>query len=424
MSKNALYLPILLAASVGFACGGGQHTDVDATPDRPDGALLLADAGEPAPDATPTDATPPDTMPAPDAPPMASACGQPDSWRPMSQADAPSGRYWQGAVWTGTEVMIWGGVADNGYQNTGALYNPSTDTWRPVTPAGAPSGRLDMVMAWTGTEVLVWGGRAGGGSGYQDGARYNPATDTWTPMSTVSAPPPTAEPQGVWTGTELIVWGDDTTAGARYHPGLDSWTMMSQVGAPTPRDRYVMVWGDGELMVWGGRACGGGMCPYVDTGARYDPVADSWTATSTQAAPTGASWSSGVWTGNEFIVFGGRTCGTVQGCEVNDSGRYSPMTDTWTALTTAGAPSPRHNHTGVWTGDRMLIWGGGGSMLDTGALYDPTADTWTATTQVDAPSGRRLHTGIWTDAGLIIWGGTTEADNTASDGAVYCPARR
>src|SRR4030095_17242858 len=32
--------------------------------------------------------------------------------------------------------------------------------------------------------------------------------------------------------------------------------------------------------------------------------------------------------------------------------------DTWTAIQSAGAPSPREAHTAVWTGAEMIVWGG------------------------------------------------------------------
>ena len=33
-------------------------------------------------------------------------------------------------------------------------------------------------------------------------------------------------------------------------------------------------------------------------------------------------------------------------------------TDSWAATATTGAPSPRYCHTAVWTGWRMIVWGG------------------------------------------------------------------
>ena len=32
--------------------------------------------------------------------------------------------------------------------------------------------------------------------------------------------------------------------------------------------------------------------------------------------------------------------------------------DTWTATSTTNAPSPREEHTAVWTGTEMIVWGG------------------------------------------------------------------
>jgi N-acetylneuraminic acid mutarotase len=42
----------------------------------------------------------------------------------------------------------------------------------------------------------------------------------------------------------------------------------------------------------------------------------------------------------------------------NDGGRYNPASDSWTAMTTVGAPPNREAHTAVWTGNQMIIWGG------------------------------------------------------------------
>ena len=43
---------------------------------------------------------------------------------------------------------------------------------------------------------------------------------------------------------------------------------------------------------------------------------------------------------------------------LNTGGRYDPQMNVWTATTTVDSPSPRSRHTAVWTGDLMVIWGG------------------------------------------------------------------
>src|SRR5438552_37953 len=54
--------------------------------------------------------------------------------------------------------------------------------------------------------------------------------------------------------------------------------------------------------------------------------------------------------------------------------------DTWTPTSTTNAPAGRYEHTAVWTGSEMIVWGGfNGSCLNTDGRYNPGTDSWTAT---------------------------------------------
>ena len=59
---------------------------------------------------------------------------------------------------------------------------------------------------------------------------------------------------------------------------------------------------------------------------------------------------------------------------LNTGGRYNPSTDSWTATTTTNAPSARYYHTAVWTGSEMIVWGGIGGVgySNTGGRYNPS----------------------------------------------------
>ena len=59
-----------------------------------------------------------------------------------------------------------------------------------------------------------------------------------------------------------------------------------------------------------------------------------------------------MWTGSEMIVWGGGGASFA-----NTGGRYNPSTDSWTATSTTNAPSARFAHTAVWTGSEMIVWG-------------------------------------------------------------------
>ncbi len=107
-----------------------------------------------------------------------------------------------------------------------------------------------------------------------------------------------------------------------------------------------------------------------------------------------------------MLVWGGWN-----GSYLNSGGRYDPATDAWHQTSIAAVPSPRRQHTAVWTGSRMLVWGGyGGSLpyLVSGRQFDPATDTWTATSTVDAPLGRGSHTAVWTGGHMLVWGGFSD----------------
>src|SRR5262249_58085706 len=119
--------------------------------------------------------------------------------------------------------------------------------------------------------------------------------------------------------------------------------------------------------------------------------------------------------GSEMIVWGG--AGYCSG-NVNTGGRYNPATDSWTATSTINAPEARQYPNAVWTGSEMIVWGGYGNSgnLDTGGRYNPATDSWIATSTTNAPEARYLHTTVWTGSEMIVWGG--------SDSNGYRNARR
>jgi N-acetylneuraminic acid mutarotase len=363
-----------------------------------------------------------------------------DTWTPTSLTKAPTGRDQHTAVWTGSEMIVWGGENNGVLLNTGGRYNPSTDSWTATSTTNAPAARLYDTAVWTGTEMIVWGGF---GNGYLNtGGRYDPGADSWTGTSTANAPEGREYHTTVWTGSEMIVWGGRDQSifrldtGGRYNPGTDSWTATSTINAPSGRDDHTAVWTGSEMIVWGGFFVDGGGGHYVNTGGRYDPSADSWTATSTANAPEAREHHTAVWTESEMIVWGGDNPSLL-----TTGGRYDPSMDSWTATTTTNAPDPRAGHTVVWTGSEMIVWGGyvpgasgkpqaqfaeptatGTPTPGDGGRYDVNTDSWRATSTTKAPNARWTHTAVWTGSEMIIWGGYVGGVNRFQDGGRYCAA--
>jgi N-acetylneuraminic acid mutarotase len=257
-----------------------------------------------------------------------------DTWASIATASAPEARDHHIMLWTGREVLVWGGHAVNGGStlNSGARYNPTTDAWTTMSTENAPSARASFNGVWTGAEMIVFGGT----SAINTGGRYNPATDTWTSISTDGAPG-LQDHVAVWTGTEMIVWGGYqwnglSAVGARYNPATDTWATLPS-SPMSARRRHAAVWTGTEIIVW----AGGGDSPAegagVGAGAAYNPTLNTWRSINNIGAPMARIDNTAVWTGMEMIVFGGSTgIPRVGGTVLSSGGRYNPITDSWQAI--------------------------------------------------------------------------------------------
>ncbi len=361
----------------------------------------------------------------------------PGEWGPMSNVNAPEGTRGQAEVWTGTEMIVWGGenVSGNCSLNTGSRYNPTTNTWTPMSNSNAPTPRRYHSAIWTGTEMIIWGGeQCNWGPTWNTGAKYNPVTDTWTPISTVNAPSPRLFHSVVWTGTEMIVWGGDqispgvssTDTGAKYNPATDTWTAITSVGAPSPRNQATAIWTGTEMIIWGGAddCCNTGND--VASGAKYNVVTDAWTAMPIVTSAWGFFSHSVVWTGDKMIIWGGLTINEKYAAKTYI---YDPVSNTFEEGVSDphnGSPSERGTHEAVWMDGEMFVWGGyegGVSFLNTGAIYDPTTHTWRSTSLIGAPSKRNWASTVWTGESVLVWGGFNN-DGTEyflNDGAIFYP---
>jgi N-acetylneuraminic acid mutarotase len=199
-----------------------------------------------------------------------------DNWTATSITNVPIGRIYHTAVLSGSEMIVWGGW-DNGngaLLNTGGTYDPGTDNWLPTSVVGAPLARYYHTAIWTGNEMIIWGGYDGTNtSDLNTGGKYDPSTDSWAVTSTVNAPDGRDSHTAVWTGSEMIVWGGGRgtnsgpeyfNTGGTYDPEADTWTDTSIINAPSGRVGHTAVWTGSEMIVWGG-----GPGALVSGGSRY-----------------------------------------------------------------------------------------------------------------------------------------------------------
>jgi N-acetylneuraminic acid mutarotase len=337
-----------------------------------------------------------------------------DTWTRINQQGAPTSSASYSAIWTGTEMIIWGGSSGTfgnvKYSQDGAAYNPATDKWRPLSTIGAPAERVGHVAFWTGSEMLIWGGynmKSNITHYLPDGARYDPVNDIWKPIVPSIAQAPYST-RAVWTGKEMIVW-TGAGGGARYDPVSDTWRGISSKGSPGGTGAQTAVWTGSRMIVWLGVVGSPTLQITADAGAAYDPISDTWTPIAGDNAPSVRYDSSAVWTGSRMLIWGGTYTGEDEHgfrhspTSYANGGEYDPARGIWTQIGQSGAPSPRAYHTAVWTGSEMIIWGGDRNQHD-GGRYDPVSNRFKP--MVPAPvEGRASHTAVWTGREMIVWGG-------------------
>jgi len=296
--------------------------------------------------------------------------------------------------------------------------------WVNGTATGVPSGRSGHSAVWTGQQFLVWGGDLGGASYSSSGGAYATASDTWATFSSFQAPSARAGHTAVWTGTEMVIFGGSGAAGqattnSKYHLGNNEWSAVTTTGMPAMRSSHVALWTGTRMVVFGGLNNTG----LLADGGAYDPAGNAWTTLPTTGAPAARRFTTAVWTGTNAIIWGGQG----ESGELATGARLectAGVPQSWTTLGTTGAPSARRQHTAVWTGSRMIVWGGqqSGVFLGDGAAYNPATDTWTALPSTGAPVARANHVAVWTGTEMLIYGGE---DNTGSlsSGAAFDPAK-
>ena len=234
-------------------------------------------------------------------------------------------------VWTGSQLVVWGGYTDSDETNvvaSGFVFDGAELTWRPTAPAPLePRGLTGF--GWTGSELLVWGGWSGT-YGYEfaegffdDGAAYDPVSDSWRRLP--PAPIDARAPLSVWTGREMLVWGtalrveDRPRDGAAYDPATDSWRTIAE--APIELTDATAVWTGTEMIVFGAALHGGNVSETPTAiGAAYDPAADTWRQLPESDIDPNANTAS--WLEDRLIAWD----------YSSHTSAYSPSSDAWESL--------------------------------------------------------------------------------------------
>jgi len=347
------------------------------------------------------------------------------SWTPLPRAPI-RGRLSPGAIWTGSRMIVWGGVARTGRVEAvgdGAAYDPAKRTWHALAPA--PTGVLGdggTGVLLTGRELVVWASNSPDGP--VGGAVYDPGANRWRRLP--AGPLGTREGYlSAWTGKEMLVIsgtsGDmlATPIAAAVDPAAGSWRLLPALNAVTGLLANGAVWGGHEVFVTGRQAlCApqrGSSCRrFRSVFLAYDPATDVLRTIDLAHAPLDAQQRSQLapiaWTGADVIL----------ATTANRIVRYRPATGAWRLgkpAPCAPLPNPAASYTETaWLGDRYAAACG----TDRLQLYTPATDSWQIVAAGPSPLNSRFGSAIvWTGRELIVWSGTVyrRFNPTPRDGA-------
>src|SRR5947208_1598754 len=142
-------------------------------------------------------------------------------------------------------MIVWGG-GGNVYFNTGGRYNPSTDSWA-ATSTNAADARFSHTAVWTGSEMIVWGGVDIDGNRLNTGSRYcaqsgppPTPTPTPTPTSTLTpTPTPAVTPTPIPTPGSITLSAHGRRVQGKHTVDL-SWTGATAANTDIYRDGVVI----------------------------------------------------------------------------------------------------------------------------------------------------------------------------------------
>ena len=374
----------------------------------------------------------------------------------------PEAREGHSAVWTGQEMLIFGGskTSEANGSNDFYAYHPERRTWRQI-PAPAHLKRTNHLALWNNDEMIIWGGEVCvpisnsslcNSQWLNSGAVYNLEKNSWRliegpgGLERISLPRQSHSFKAqeiAWTGDRLAVWGGDCSGSKTSMGGLLNLANPNAVWEPIAAENqalrcsgHSLSYGDGKLYIYGGFAPASSdpkdqTLVLSASGATYDLVRKSWTLLKAPLAAKPRYNHTSVWSGKELIIFSG----ILQNADMRSlksSGLIFRPKAGWQDFSSESVPE-REGHKAIWTGNEMLVYGGKSRymqvLLGDVSFFDPATTTWRVTSASnDRALDGRIAAGVaWTGDRLLVWGGLVSSSGASGaarpngEGAVFRP---
>lgn len=282
---------------------------------------------------------------------------------------SPSARVLASAVWTGKVVIVFGGADAGGNTSyrDGAIYDPKADSWTALNPPSTVTRRTAPYAFWDGSSAIFWGGTVANGGGWTssgNGERFD--LTSWSTLSTQTDPGALAYPSVGFDGSLMylsggVVGNNRQDKSFSYDITNNKWTALGgggPMGGPSSRSTGFGAWDGSRFVVWGGRD---------DAGLRNDGkyfAGNSWTAMSAAGAPSArmiayrrSGWAFQVKPG-VVAIMGGQSSLFGQGTLATNGAIYDVAKAQWTGIPDWPTQEAHDSGSAVWTGEEFIVWGG------------------------------------------------------------------
>jgi N-acetylneuraminic acid mutarotase len=353
---------------------------------------------------------------------------------------APAGRGYHSAVWTGDQMLLFGGVGGRfDFFDDLWSYDPRANSWTRLRPEGLrPTARFYQSAAWdpVGEQLLVFGGFDLEAGLLEDLWSYHPASNSWTPLDPDGAHPPSRlSASMVWdpVGQRILLYGGGCGGCYRddlwsYQPQADRWERLETPGArPIARGGQGAIWDEAgrRMLLFAGGESLNDLWSFRPSDGRWARL------TPTVLLVPSLGGAHAVWdpVRNQMIVVGGDT-GAADPGPAGVVRMYRPASNGWEESVMSGGPQIRTGHSVVWDDEsgQALLFGGrreGSGVSGELWSYVPGMNRWTRLADGSAgPVARAFHSAVWDPRGhqMLIYGGANERGTSLEDLWSFRPA--
>ena len=311
----------------------------------------------------------------------------------------PIGRSGHSVLWTGSKMLAIGGfnrsTGNDGYLTNVDLYDPEQDIW--TQGQDMPSVITDgNEIVWTGSEALVMRNPL---------IAYNPTSNNWRQIETSL---PIGRDLFVWSGNRMFVCctGDNSESAAFVNPADGSVEEVPGFAFPTSDAPFSGIIGiessETKIIVWYRLRKGSGLYDYDHFLAIFDKMTKQWSQLDKNSIgapnPQGKYLTKYNLIGKDPLIF------------VPELGySYDPLANIWQDLS---APNIRYSPA-VLSGGKLIYWreqandDEGNPLPGNGNIYDIASGSWSDMSLENAPEMRSDYRAIWTGTKMLVFGGST-----------------